>query len=64
MSQKVVVDQGACIGCGNCEAVCPEVFKLDPDLDKSQVIKPEGGPDCVEDAIDQCPVEAISWQQG
>ncbi|MFH2128182.1 MAG: ferredoxin, partial [Pseudomonadota bacterium] len=51
-------------GCGNCEAVCPEVFQLDPDLDKSQVIKPEGGPDCVEDAIDQCPAEAISWQEG
>ncbi|MBU1451866.1 MAG: ferredoxin, partial [Proteobacteria bacterium] len=61
MSQKVVVDQEACIGCGNCEAVCPEVFKLNED-ERSQVIKPEGGPDCVEDAIDQCPAEAISWQ--
>ncbi|MBU1450156.1 MAG: ferredoxin, partial [Proteobacteria bacterium] len=48
---------------GNCEAVCPEVFKLNED-ERSQVIKPEGGPDCVEDAIDQCPAEAISWQEG
>ncbi len=64
MSRKVVVDLGNCIGCGNCEMVCPEVFRLHPELDKSQVIKPEGGPECVADAIAQCPVEAISWWEG
>lgn len=62
MSKQVVVDRENCIGCGNCEAVCPEVFQLGPD-DKSSVLKPEGGPACVEDAMGQCPVEAISWQE-
>lgn len=64
MARKLVVDQDECIGCGNCEEVCPEVFELNQETEKSRPIKPEGGPDCVEDAIDQCPVEAISWQEG
>jgi ferredoxin len=64
MSKQVTVDEELCIGCGTCEAVCPEVFRYDEDKDKSQVIKPEGGPDCVEDAIGSCPAEAISWQEG
>ncbi len=25
---KVRVDEAACIGCGVCESLCPEVFKL------------------------------------
>ena len=62
MSQRLAINRENCIGCGNCEMVCPEVFHLDPDTDKSQVLKPQGGPACVQDAIDQCPVEAISWQ--
>lgn len=61
MAERVVVDQEACIACGNCESVCPEVFELGGDEGKSQVIRPEGGPDCVQDAIDQCPAEAIGW---
>ena len=44
MAKKVVVDEEECIGCGNCEDVCPEVFKLDKDREKSEVVKPEGGP--------------------
>ena len=26
---KVVVNRDNCIGCGACEAICPEVFQLD-----------------------------------
>lgn len=63
MSKQLRVDTDECIGCGNCEEVCPLVFKLGDD-DKSSVLLPEGGGhDCVEDAIDGCPVEAISWQE-
>ena len=28
---KVVVDASTCVGCGLCEQLCPEVFKLDSD---------------------------------
>ena len=31
---------------------------------EAEVIKPEGGPeDCIEEAIESCPVECISWEE-
>jgi ferredoxin len=60
--KKPVVDQELCIGCGNCESVCPEVFELD-DEGKSQVKNPQGCSECdCQEAIDSCPAEAISWE--
>ncbi|MGW8222878.1 MAG: ferredoxin, partial [Syntrophobacteria bacterium] len=51
-------------GCGTCEGICPEVFRLNEKTGTSEVIKPEGGPeDLIEEAIDSCPVEAIHWQE-
>ncbi len=64
MPRKVVVDQEICVGCGTCASLCPEIFELDEALGKSRVIMPEGGdPACIEDAINSCPVSAISWQE-
>ena len=64
MPRKVHVDQDECIGCGTCEGICPEVFQLNEETGKSEVIKPEGGPeDLIEEAIDSCPMEAIHWQE-
>lgn len=54
-----VVDKDLCIGCGNCESMCPEMFRLGPDM-KSEVIKETGACD-VQSVIDACPVGAISW---
>ncbi|WP_372795926.1 ferredoxin [Pontiella sp.] len=58
---KFTVDQNQCIGCGACESICPDVFKM-PD-DKAQVILnpvPENRqPDALA-AEDGCPVGAIS----
>ena len=55
------VDQDLCIGCGACEATCPEVFELVDD--KSQVKLtpvPEEFHQCALDAESGCPVTAIS----
>lgn len=54
------VDQELCIGCGACEEICPQVFKLNDD-GKSQVISQEcDSAGCCEEAADSCPVGAIT----
>lgn len=68
---KVIINREDCIGCGVCEAVCPEVFRLIDDgkssitekyrkesLDQGEV--GEELASCVENAKDSCPVEAIN----
>ena len=61
MSKKIIVDSDLCIGCGSCEAIAPEHFGLKDD-GKSHVKKqytPEDE-DVIKEAIDGCPVKAIS----
>ncbi|WP_320171320.1 ferredoxin [Maridesulfovibrio sp.] len=61
MAEKVVIDQIECIGCETCVELCPEVFALDEDGEKAEVIKEDAVDlDCVREAIDSCPVECIS----
>ncbi|MBN1841515.1 MAG: ferredoxin [Deltaproteobacteria bacterium] len=56
------MDEEKCIGRGSCEEICPEVFKLEEDIEKAKVIKLEGGPeDLIEEAIETCPVECNYW---
>jgi ferredoxin len=56
----VSVNQQTCIGCGNCAAVCSKVFELKNG--KSQVKKGQEKSKlpCVNEAIESCPVGAIS----
>jgi len=53
---KVYVDKDTCIGCGVCEGICPDVFKMNDD-GKAEV--PETEAACAQDAADSCPVQAI-----
>lgn len=58
---KVKVNKDACIGCGACASICPEVFELnDEGLSevKEEEVK-EGLQDEVRDATDSCPTGAI-----
>lgn len=55
MAHKIVVDKDKCIGCGACEATCPDSFKL---TDGKAVVK--GDAPCANDAAAGCPVNAIS----
>ena len=62
MAVKVFIDVDECIGCQSCVELCPEVFEYDEDSEKAVVIKPERGPqECIEEAIETCPVECIHW---
>lgn len=59
-TMKARVNEDLCIGCGACEAVCPEVFRLEGD--KAKVIVdtvPSYQEEAVLDAAASCPVTAI-----
>lgn len=61
MGLKINTD--ACIGCGVCMQVCPDVFKLDEEEGKGTVLNPnypEEDVDCVKEAIESCPIGCIN----
>jgi ferredoxin len=59
---RVVVDDRACAGHGNCWALCPDVFELNDDgyaFVVVEVVATQHEP-AVRDAVAQCPERAIS----
>ena len=62
MAKTVVVDQEACTGCGTCAAIAEDCFQLNEDIEKAEVISQECSEDLMQEAIDTCPEEAISWK--
>ena len=58
---NVVVDPLLCTACGLCVEMCPEVFEMG--IEAAEVTTdpvPLDQMDCVKEAEDDCPVEAIS----
>lgn len=61
---KAIVNQDTCIGCGLCISTVPDVFAVTAD-GKAEVYghtTPENK-SAVQEAIDACPVQAISWDE-
>ena len=63
MAKRLVIDAQECEGCETCVELCPEVFEFDEDAEVAKVINPESEDECVEEAIDSCPVECIYWEE-
>ncbi|HAT73475.1 MAG: hypothetical protein US30_C0001G0107 [Candidatus Moranbacteria bacterium GW2011_GWF2_36_839] len=61
---KAKVNEDLCIGCGTCETLCPNVFKLEDEGKgmKSKVIADDCGDCDCQEVIDSCPVSAISME--
>ena len=55
---KVTVNAETCVGCGLCEQLCPEVFKIEDSIAKT--ITSECSQHDLADIASQCPVEAIT----
>jgi len=62
MARTPVVDQQVCISCNLCVDLVPEVFRLNSD-GVAEVYNAAGaGEDRIQDAIDNCPVNCIAWE--
>jgi len=58
---KAKVDEDVCIGSMSCETTCPEVFKVVGGISRVQVeVVPEEAEDRCREAVENCPVGAIS----
>lgn len=59
---KAVVNKDMCIGCGLCCGTCDAVFRMNDD-GKAQAYQSatQDNQSDVQEAIDSCPVSAISW---
>jgi ferredoxin len=65
------VDKNKCLGCGTCTVIAEESFKLGEDGkaeailikdDQGTVLGTQGEQEKIQEAIDSCPVQAISWE--
>lgn len=62
---KVEVNKEACIGCGACAAICPDVFEIDDEglsTVKVETVSEELQEDTTE-AVESCPTAAITTEQ-
>ena len=58
---KLEVNKDLCIGCGACQAVCPEVFEIEDDGLAHSIVDviPDASEDDAIDAKEGCPTSAI-----
>lgn len=62
---KAYVDKEACIGCGLCPSVAPEVFEMDDDGKAKAITEevPKGSEESSKEAETSCPTAAISVKE-
>jgi ferredoxin len=58
----VYVDEITCVGCRHCSHVARNTFFIEPDYGRARVVRQDGdGEALIQEAIDTCPVDCISW---
>jgi ferredoxin len=63
MAKTVVIDEEKCSGCGTCAAIAEDCFALNEETEKAYVTDQSAcSEDQMQEAIDTCPEEAISWE--
>jgi len=61
MARIPSIDPDLCTGCELCVETVPDVFQMEGDV--ATIADPEGSSEEeIQEAIDNCPVEAITWQ--
>jgi ferredoxin len=64
MAKQPVVDEELCTGCGTCEAIAEDCFELNEETEKAVVKNPcTSSEEDIQEAIDTCPEEAITWSE-
>jgi len=58
---KITIDENLCSGCGTCESLCPECFKLGEDF-KAHVLKESCDHCNLKEVVEDCPMGAISYE--
>ncbi|PSC75503.1 electron transporter heat shock binding [Micractinium conductrix] len=58
----VFVDEFTCIGCRNCNNVCPKTYEMEDEWGRARVMQ-QGvdGTEKLQESIDTCPVSCIHW---
>lgn len=57
---NVLINRAGCIGCGTCEALCPEVFQIEGDGLAQVIAQPDGYlEEQTREAAASCPVSVI-----
>jgi len=58
---KAHVNEELCTGCGPCEDICSEVFKIEDGLSRVKTDPvPADAEDSCREAMEECPTDAIS----
>ena len=61
-ADQVFVDEITCIGCRNCNNVCPKTFGMEEDWGRARAMQQNiDTPEKLQEAIDTCPVSCIYW---
>lgn len=58
MKYKVEINESLCVGCGACQAICPDVYEITND-NKAKIKENPTNKECAKEAADSCPVSAI-----